>query len=35
MRFLKDLFLSREFKNGILIGGGVLGVAYMISWLVN
>lgn len=35
MKFLKDLFLSAEFKRGILIGGGILGVACLISWLVN
>jgi hypothetical protein len=35
MKFLKDLVLSEEFKKGILIGGGILGVACVISWLVN
>jgi len=33
--FLQDLFFSREFKMGLLIGSGVLAVAVGISFLVN
>lgn len=33
--FLKELVVSREFLTGILIGGGIMSVAYGVSWLVN
>lgn len=35
MNFLKDLVFSKEFLKGLLIGLGIMSVAYGISHLVN
>lgn len=35
MKFIKDLVLSQEFVKGLLIGGGLLAAAIVVSWLVN
>jgi len=35
LTFVTDLVTSREFLNGILIGGGIMAVAVGVHWLVN
>jgi hypothetical protein len=33
--FLKDLVFSKEFGKGLLIGGSIMAVAVVVSYLLN